>query len=100
MFFEYALEPALLSNWRDYCRFVALFGFSRGRLISRYPSTWKKMVIEAARRGNEIEFQRIMESLRNIDTLLLPRLHEWDKNKAWLPNAIIEQKKRPFRGIV
>lgn len=97
---EYALEPELLSNWRDYRFFVGQFGASNGRLISRYPKKWKKMVIEAAQRAADVEYLRIEESLKNIDSMLLARIHEWDSRQDWLSNALLEQNKRPFQAIL
>ncbi len=49
MFKEYAVEPeAIAASWET-CRYlVELFGFHQGRLISRFPKTWKRLAIEAA----------------------------------------------------
>ena len=37
MIYEFALEPKLLNNWKDYRYFVEKFGVQHGRLISSYP---------------------------------------------------------------
>lgn len=100
MLAEFALEPELLSNWRDYRFYVGQFGVANGRLISRYPKKWKQMVIKAAQSASDVEYLRIEESLKNIEALLLPRIHTWDESQEWLPNAIVEHDQRPFDGIL
>src|SRR4051812_5389942 len=100
MISEYALEPQVLCNWRDYRFFVAQFGVPKGRLISRFPKSWKRLVIEAAQATGELEFLKIAESLSNIDHLLIQRMHQWDPKQSWLPNAIEEHAKRPFAAII
>jgi hypothetical protein len=47
MFYEYALKPSLLNNWKDFRYFTEKFGIAQGRLISRYPKRWKRMVYES-----------------------------------------------------
>ncbi len=100
MLAEYALEPELLGNWRDYRFFVSQFGPSKGRLISRYPRKWKRLVIEAAQQAADVEYLKIEESLKNIDSMMLSRSHQWDPHQEWLSNALAEHTKRPFRGIL
>lgn len=77
MIHEYALEPALLNNWRDFRYFTEKFGFSEGRLISRYPRRWKKMVIESLSETG-LNRTKIVERLKKLDDRMLPRQHEWN----------------------
>lgn len=100
MFQEIALEPSLLRDWRDFRFFISQFGSSQGRFISRFPSAWKKMVFEAAEGLPELDFQRVQEMMSDIESQLLPRLHAWNQNKEWLPNAVDEHQVRPFHAIV
>ena len=44
MIYEYALEPRLLNNWKDFRYFTEKFSFYEGRLISRFPKRWKRDV--------------------------------------------------------
>lgn len=100
MLSEFAVEPELLGTWSD-CRFVlSHFGWSSGRLISRYPKKWKRMVIEVAQGAADIDYQRIEDALQNLDSILLARESEWDNARTWLPNAVVEHSKRPFFGIL
>ncbi len=112
MLYEYALEPTLLSNWKDFRYFTEKFGFSEGRLISRFPKGWKKTVHALLSKCDvhecsEIQLKRVEELLfgedskgRTFDDRMLARHHEWNPGKEWLPNAEIEHRKRPFRAIL
>ena len=99
MIYEYALEPSLLSNWKDFRYFTEKFGFSEGRLISRYPSRWKKMVIESLSETG-LNRTKIVERIRKLDDRMLPRQHEWNPEKDWLTNAENEHEERPFHAIL
>ena len=112
MLYEYALEPALLSNWKDFLHFTEKFGFSEGRLISRFPKRWKGTVHDLLSKCDvhecsEMQLKRVEELLfredsdgRTFDDRMLARQHEWNPEKDWLTNAEIEHGKRPFRAIL
>ena len=61
MLYEYALEPDLLNNWKDFRYFTEKFGVSRGRLLSPFPKRWKRLVYESLANCGEIERKRIEE---------------------------------------
>ncbi len=97
---EYALEPSLLSNWKDFRYFVEQFGIPNGRLISRYPKIWKRLVYESLSECGDREKKRIEEALTRIDDKLLPRNNKWDNQKNWLANAEEEHERQPFHAII
>lgn len=100
MLYEYALEPDLLSNWKDFRYFTEKFDIAQGRLISRYPKRWKKIVYDSLANCGEIERKRIEEGLLQIDARMLKRHHSWERQQDWLANAEAEHERRPFRAIV
>jgi hypothetical protein len=100
MLCEYAVEPALLNNWKDFRYFIEKFGVTQGRLISRYPKRWKKMVYESLTGCGEIERKRIEDRLQTLDDRMLKRQHEWAPQLDWLTNAETEHSRRPFRAIL
>lgn len=100
MFYEYALEPQLLNNWPDFRYFFENMGVSRGRLISRYPKHWKRLVYESLADCGDLERKRIEEALIRADEKLLRRNNEWDSNKDWLINAEAEHARSPFHAII
>jgi len=100
MLAEFALDPALMGNWRDFRFFVAQFGVAQGRLISRFPKAWKDMVRTAAASAGEVEFLRIVEALNRIDECMLVREYDYQKQHTWIRNAIDENTRRPFHAIV
>jgi hypothetical protein len=100
MLYEYALEPVLLNNWKDFRCFTEKFGVSRGRMIARYPKRWKRLVYESLANCGEIERKRIEEGLNRLYDRLLARHCEWNPQLDWLANAEAEHLHRPFHAIL
>lgn len=100
MLHEYALEPEVLSNWGSFRYFVDQFGVQHGRMISRFPKKWKRMVYEASLRCGEIERKRIEESLENINPKLLRTNRIYDAEIPWLSNAESQHLVQPFHAII
>jgi hypothetical protein len=100
MLYEYALEPTLLNNWKDFRYFTEKFGVSRGRMIARYPKRWKRLVYESLANCGEIERKRIEEGLSRLDDRLLSRQYEWNPQHDWLTNTEAEHHHRPFHAIL
>ena len=71
MLYEYARRADLLSNWKDFRYFTEKFGVSRGRLLSRFPKRWKRLVYESLANCGEIERKRIEEGLHRLDDRLV-----------------------------
>lgn len=100
MLYEYAVEPWLLNNWKDFRYFSEKFGVSRGRLISCFPSRWQRMVYESLSNCGEIEIKRIEEGLQILKSCMVRRQHEWNPQADWLTNAEAEHIRRPFHAIL
>ncbi len=101
MFYEYALEPSLLSNWKDFRYFTERCGWYEGRLIARYPKRWKRLVYDSLRGCGEIERKRIEERLRGINAKLVKRVNaQYDGEQTWLGNAVAEHGRKPFHAIL
>ncbi len=99
MLHEFALEPSLLNGWQIVRYFMGKFGVDQGRLISRYPKRWERMVLDALS-CPPVERARIEEALRRGKNRLLSRHHEWQESLSWLANAEAEHALRPFHGII
>lgn len=99
---EYALQPELLASWPVFRYLFDKFGYGRGRVIAEYPKKWRKMVYESLGDCKTMEKKRIEAGLIKLRAALYPRPwpYEWDKDKAWLENAIEEHAKRPFCAII
>jgi hypothetical protein len=98
---EFALDPSILGNWKDFRFFVGQFGVPQGRLISRFPANWKQMVREAAEQSaKDVEYARIEDALTRIDRVMLVRDFDYQKAHQWLRNAAEENQRRPFHAIV
>lgn len=109
MIHEYALEPELVATWTDrtLCRhFKDNFGFDQGRVGSRYPKHWKKLVWEAFNNTdnstNDIAQKRLVELLERLSERMVRRTNtQWDADtKSWFENAEREHERRPFHAIL
>jgi hypothetical protein len=102
MFYEYAVEPSVLSSWDRTRLFLDAFGPWKGRFLAEYPRRWKKMVFEGLNCPDH-EKKRIEVRLQQLD----PRVFSARANapyerdgRTWLQNAEAEHKRQPFRAIV
>ncbi len=102
---EFALEPDVLAtSFRDFSYFIEKFGVGQGRVISRFPKHWKRLVYEAAQaslRGTK-ELNRIEVRLRNItdDVLIASKRPNGDGAQPWLTRAMSEHGRQPFDAII
>lgn len=110
MVHEYAVEPELVATWVDRKTgryFVDEFGIGSPRIISQYPSRWKKHVWKAwqqgagSKSGNPIARKRIEELIANLSSATTRRPDaDWVQNLAWLENATREHQRTPFHAIL
>ena len=102
---EFALDPEVLAvSFRDFSYFIEKFGVAQGRVISRFPKDWKKMVYEAAQvnlRGTR-ELSRIEIKLKAItdDVLIASKRPNGDATQPWLTRAMSEYERQPFAAII
>ena len=110
MIYEYALEPALVASWHDLLKsrfFIEKFGFGTGRVVSRYPKKWRKLVWEAfeaisgatASQGDKERIQELLVRLMEPGVKRSPECL-WDNTRDWLANAENEHARKPFHAIL
>ena len=105
MIHEYALEPELVATWTDPsdCRyFKESFGLGQGRVVSRYPKRWKRLVWDAFCGNNDLAQKRLEELLVHLSERMVRRSNiQWDANStSWLENAEREHERYPFHAIL
>jgi hypothetical protein len=100
MLHEYALDPSVLHNFDKVRYFLEKFGVYHGRLISRFPRKWKRMVYEACAACGDIEKKRIEVSLISADFKLMKTGRLYDDSLAWLINAEKQHSAKPFHAII
>jgi len=100
MIHEFAVNPDALASWQDFRFLVSQFGIPQGRLISRFPRKWKRIVYEATGACSTIDKKRIEEKLKGIDDKLLVAERGYDPNRDWSSNAEKSHTKKPFRAII
>jgi len=98
---EFALEPSLLNNWADFRFYFDNFGIHRGRLISRFPRRWKRMVYDSLPNNiGDVERKRIEDRLSIIDEKMIKMNRDYDSNQSWLENAERSHTEVPFHAIL
>ena len=103
MIHEFAVEPGCLAEWHIFIRLIEQFGVSEGRVISRFPKDWIRMVLERCSsftfRQKEIlgiEMQRIKRHA------LIRSGRVYDGSKGWVENALAQYEPdgRPFWAVI
>lgn len=105
MIHEYALEPELVATWTDpeNCRyFKESFGLDRGRIVSRFPKRWKRLVWRAVSSTDDFARKRLEVLLAHLTERMVNRSNiDWQPTAtSWLENAETEHDKRPFHAIL
>jgi len=106
MIHEYAVDPVAVNNWQNFRYLIDQFGVEYGRLISRFPGKWTRMVYDACsdnyNRGQikEIERKKIEERLTSINHKLVRLNRTYNSAKEWLENAEEQHSIKEFRAIV
>jgi len=100
MIHEYAVDPALLCDKERFRYLTEHFGVHKGRLISRYPKRWKRLVYKGVAELSEMQRKWIEDRLATIDEKMVKRKSEWIEGQGWLNNAEFEHTRRPFHAIL
>ena len=104
MHYEYAVEPkALVSNWQNFRYTIEKFGYDRGRLISRVPEGWLRLVYDSVPRNfSDMKKKRLEVALQDAKVKKVANFsRQFDSNlETWIENAISSHRKRPFRAII
>ena len=105
MHHEYAVEPAAVgSSWDAFRYIFEKFGFQKGRLISRFPRTWARLVIETAEQSEvgPLARARIVEKLNQKRRTAFVRTgRDYDPTLGnWVENAAASHAISPFHGII
>lgn len=106
MIHEFAVDPVALNNWQDFRYLVENFGVDRGRLISRFPNKWTKMVYDACKDNYDcgkistMQLHSIVDKLGNINNKVVKLNRTYNSEKEWLKNAEEQHSIKEFRAIV
>lgn len=103
MLSEYAVEPeAIGSDWRTFKDLIDRFGADKGRLISRLPSKWERMVKKAAKKAkvSDGDFLRIVELLNDSRRKTVNFARTYDNEADWISNVLREHAAMPFKAVI
>ncbi len=101
MFHEYALEPAVLSNWERVRYFLDAFAPWKGRFIASYPKHWRRLVHESLR-CPDVEKKQIEVKLAALDRRVFAdrKGAPFDSSMSWADNALAENRRETFRAVI
>jgi hypothetical protein len=101
---EYAVEPEALNNWQNFRYVDDQVGVEHGRLISRFPGKWARMVMAACCENTQlrdVERSRIAIKLKNLEKSKMAKLNRpYDPEKNWMNNIEEQQRQRPFHAVI
>lgn len=101
---EYAVDPELLNNWKDFRFFTTFFSLENGRAISGYPTPgeWKKFVKENLhkRKPLPMEKHKMVVALDKLTVIHSRDNSKWNDELGWLNNVIEEDKRKSFQAII
>jgi hypothetical protein len=101
MFYEFAIEPIVLSNWKDCKYIVEKLGVPRGRVVSRFPKEWFRFVLEACSDLGDSERKKISVALNKIKKYRsIPANRGYDRTRNWCDNVLMQTAEIPFHGII
>jgi hypothetical protein len=101
MLFEYAVEPSALAGWDKIRRLHEAFGVGEGRLISKFPKTWERRVLDACLNLGPTEKMRITELLVRIkEKNLVKTKRPYFEGESWVDNVLRANSSEPFHAIL
>jgi len=101
MLHEYAVDPACLKEWETFRNLLEKFGIPYGRLISRFPKDWMRIVDETCNSFTFLQRRMMAEELTRIKKQALIRSGRlYDGNKLWKENAVEQHSNKPFHAII
>ncbi|MCG7870979.1 MAG: hypothetical protein JAZ11_02625 [Candidatus Thiodiazotropha lotti] len=103
---EFAVDPQVIASSFETCRYlISQFGADKGRLISKYPKSWKRMAIDAANTlPDGLKKERVVEYLNGLNnewlTLIASNRAYAAHGDSWLDNARAAHVVKPFDAII
>ena len=97
---EYAVEPSLFDDYNQARLILSGFGVDRGRLIAAFPRKWQREVMRRLSGYTDIQRTTLVNKLKKLDLILVPRTHPYDSNIAWRGQAFDCDRTDPFYAIM
>jgi len=103
---EFAVDPQVIASSFETCRYlISQFGANKGRLISKYPKTWKRMAFDAADAlPDGLNKERVFEYINSLGndwlTLIASNRAYTAPGNPWLDNARAAHAENPFTAIL
>lgn len=105
MIYEFAISPALCSNWQDLRFFLTTFGGEQGRLLSDIPrKKWIRLARLAIKHSDNGQLMK-KRLVAGIERLARKAIYcrssvPGSQDERWIAHAIEAHKNRPFKAII
>jgi len=103
---EFAIEPSALASKQNARYLLDGMGISKGRVISRFPKKWFRLVMAACKDCADVEKKYIESRLAelakgNTEQKVLRFAREClNPDREWIDNALGSHMSKPFRAII
>lgn len=101
MLYEYGVDPGCFKGWDRFIYLIEQFGIPHGRLISQFPKSWIKMVLDGCKHFTFRQRKMMEDELKRIrDQALVRSGRHYDGAKSWIQNAIEQHETKKFHAII
>jgi len=99
---EYAVDPKIFENWTNTRFILDYFGFSKGRVISKFPRKWLKFVHNSCKEDlKDVARKEMIERLARLKKEALIKFdREYHGELSWNQNVLNQHKERAFAAIL
>ncbi|MBN2642154.1 MAG: hypothetical protein JXR78_10900 [Victivallales bacterium] len=98
MFREYAIDPAVVSDWERFRFLDEIFQVENGRFVSEVPKKWKRMVFDGIS-CKPVQKTRVTELLKNW-TFAAREKREYGSHLSWFDNILNLHNDLKFEKII
>lgn len=107
MFYEYAVDPAILDNIANFRTFCESFKNRPSRLIANLPKKWIQEAFSAINQMSHEECSPVMRKTLKENLKKLSKnnvcnnrpVDDWHRTQDWVDYAMLEHQKHPFSAI-
>jgi len=102
MVHEFAIDPEVLNNWKDFRFFWDQCGYSHGRLIVGIPTrkTWGELVWASCSSETPKNKLRIQEKLRSLKSRVIGSEQQCQVEGKWVDAALSAHQRKSLSGII
>ena len=83
----FAVDPSVFSDWSDFLSLKGSFGFSKARVIAKFPKKWRRLVYDSSVKLSTMQKKHLEIWLKEAEKFLVNSSVPYDGDTDWLTNA-------------